>query len=75
MYASLCFIGNLKICVAGRLSSNASQSGDILINGHKRRLAYGASTFLSLGGVSVTPAKWYLAVRVTSSFPTNLTCQ
>ncbi|XP_002525837.3 ABC transporter G family member 1 [Ricinus communis] len=47
MGPSGCGKSTLLDALAGRLGSNTSQSGSILINGHKQRLAYGTSAYVT----------------------------
>ncbi|KAL6144152.1 hypothetical protein ACLB2K_054847 [Fragaria x ananassa] len=47
MGPSGCGKSTLLDALAGRLSSNTRQTGDILINGHKQALAYGTSAYVT----------------------------
>ncbi|PON81912.1 ABC transporter-like [Trema orientale] len=46
MGPSGCGKPTLLDALAGRLGSNTRQTGEILINGHKRTLAYGTSVYI-----------------------------
>ncbi|KAJ6370275.1 hypothetical protein OIU76_028531 [Salix suchowensis] len=54
MGPSGCGKSTLLDALAGRLSSNARQTGDILINGRKQRLAYGTSAYVTQDDTLIT---------------------
>ncbi|PON55900.1 ABC transporter-like [Parasponia andersonii] len=54
MGPSGCGKSTLLDAVAGRLSSKTRQSGDILINGQKRTLAYGTSAYVTQDDALIT---------------------
>ncbi|KAG8650381.1 ABC transporter G family member 1 [Manihot esculenta] len=54
MGPSGCGKSTLLDALAGRLSSKAKQTGDILINGHKQRLAYGTSAYVTQDDTLIT---------------------
>nr|XP_016487178.1 PREDICTED: ABC transporter G family member 11-like isoform X2 [Nicotiana tabacum] len=61
--------------IAGRLGSNTTQSGDILINGRKQRLAYGTSAYVTqddtlIATLTVKEAVYYSAeLQLPNSMP------
>ncbi|KAI4296392.1 hypothetical protein L6164_036355 [Bauhinia variegata] len=66
MGPSGCGKSTLLDTLAGRLSSNTRQTGDILINGHKQALAYGTSAYVTqddtlLTTLTVREAVYYSA--------------
>ncbi|KAF9663411.1 hypothetical protein SADUNF_Sadunf17G0047000 [Salix dunnii] len=54
MGPSGCGKSTLLDALAGRLGSNARQTGDILINGRKQRLAYGTSAYVTQDDTLIT---------------------
>ncbi|KAJ6424278.1 hypothetical protein OIU84_025128 [Salix udensis] len=54
MGPSGCGKSTLLDTLAGRLGSSARQTGDILINGHKQRLAYGTSAYVTQDDTLIT---------------------
>ncbi|KAG6736263.1 hypothetical protein POTOM_060998 [Populus tomentosa] len=54
MGPSGCGKSTLLDTLAGRLGSNTRQTGDILINGHKQRLAYGTSAYVTQDETLIT---------------------
>ncbi|KAG1366538.1 ABC transporter G family member 11 [Cocos nucifera] len=54
MGPSGCGKSTLLDTLAGRLGSNVSQSGDILINGQKQKLAFGTSAYVTQDDVLMT---------------------
>ncbi|KDP40917.1 hypothetical protein JCGZ_24916 [Jatropha curcas] len=54
MGPSGCGKSTLLDALAGRLSSSTKQTGDILINGHKERLAYGTSAYVTQDDTLIT---------------------
>ncbi|KAF9666069.1 hypothetical protein SADUNF_Sadunf16G0190400 [Salix dunnii] len=54
MGPSGCGKSTLLDTLAGRLGSNTRQTGDILINGHKQRLAYGTSAYVTQDDTLIT---------------------
>ncbi|KAK2437323.1 ABC transporter G family member [Trifolium repens] len=66
MGPSGCGKSTLLDTLAGRLSSNTRQTGDILINGHKQELSYGTSAYVTqddtlLTTLTVREAVYYSA--------------
>ncbi|PRQ52220.1 putative taurine-transporting ATPase [Rosa chinensis] len=54
MGPSGCGKSTLLDALAGRLSSNTRQTGEILINGHKQALAYGTSAYVTQDDAIIT---------------------
>ncbi|KAF9607924.1 hypothetical protein IFM89_003738 [Coptis chinensis] len=54
MGPSGCGKSTLLDALAGRLDSNTRQSGHILLNGHKQRLAYGTSAYVTQDDTLIT---------------------
>ncbi|XP_062009121.1 ABC transporter G family member 1-like [Rosa rugosa] len=54
MGPSGCGKSTLLDALAGRLSSNTRQTGEILINGHKQALAYGTSAYVTQDDTLIT---------------------
>ncbi|KAJ6754657.1 hypothetical protein OIU79_027297 [Salix purpurea] len=54
MGPSGCGKSTLLDTLAGRLGSSTRQTGDILINGHKQRLAYGTSAYVTQDDTLIT---------------------
>ncbi|KAJ9174889.1 hypothetical protein P3X46_013489 [Hevea brasiliensis] len=54
MGPSGCGKSTLLDALAGRLNSNMKQTGDILINGHEQRLAYGTSAYVTQDDTLIT---------------------
>ncbi|KAF8044175.1 hypothetical protein BT93_A2222 [Corymbia citriodora subsp. variegata] len=66
MGPSGCGKSTLLDALAGRLSSNMRQTGDILVNGHKQALAYGTSAYVMqddilIATLTVREAVYYTA--------------
>ncbi|KAI3439267.1 ABC transporter domain-containing protein, partial [Psidium guajava] len=61
-----CGKSTLLDALAGRLSSNTKQTGDILVNGHKQALAYGTSAYVMQDDVLITTLTVREAVYCTA---------
>lgn len=66
MGPSGCGKSTLLDALAGRLSSNTRQTGDILVNGHKQALAYGTSAYVMQDDVLITTLTVREAVYYTA---------
>ncbi|XP_030459260.1 ABC transporter G family member 1-like [Syzygium oleosum] len=66
MGPSGCGKSTLLDALAGRLSSNIRQTGDILVNGHKQALAYGTSAYVMQDDVLITTLTVREAVYYTA---------
>ncbi|KAK3414135.1 hypothetical protein EUGRSUZ_I02640 [Eucalyptus grandis] len=66
MGPSGCGKSTLLDALAGRLSSNTRQTGDILVNGHKQALAYGTSAYVMQDDVLIATLTVREAVYYTA---------
>lgn len=67
MGPSGCGKSTLLDTLSGRLAPSAKQSGEILVNGHKARLTYGRSAYVTQDGER-------LAGRSAAVVPAELLC-